>query len=191
MPEKNKVGEKVAEIRKSRKISPEDLAERAQLSLIQVQQIEEGALLPSLTPLIKISRVLGVRLGTFLDDADNIGPVITRKDGAGNVVRFAGKTDAPKSSLDFYSLAADKTGRHMEPFLIDIQSASNVAPALSSHEGEEFIYVLSGDVEILYGTDVHALSAGDSIYYDSIVMHHVHAKGSAPARILAVVYAPY
>jgi quercetin dioxygenase-like cupin family protein len=57
------------------------------------------------------------------------------------------------------------------------------------HEGEEFIYVLDGEVELRYGGDTITLSAGDSVYYDSIVPHRV--SSSAPAKIVAVVYAPF
>jgi quercetin dioxygenase-like cupin family protein len=78
----------------------------------------------------------------------------------------------------------------MEPFIIDVHPGSGkVNP--SSHEGEEFIYVLSGQIEVLYGKDSFTLSTGDSIYYDSVISHHVHAVGTEDAKILAVVYAPY
>ena len=70
----------------------------------------------------------------------------------------------------------------MEPFLIEI------AP---SEEGEDFIYVLNGVVEINYGKNTYILEEGDSIYYDSIVAHHVHAAADNKARILGVVYTPY
>ena len=62
---------------------------------------------------------------------------------------------------------------------------------LSSHEGEEFIYVLEGCIEINYGKDVYVLTQGDTIYYDSIVNHNVHAGSNCTAKILAVVYAPF
>jgi quercetin dioxygenase-like cupin family protein len=65
-----------------------------------------------------------------------------------------------------------------------------VARTLSTHEGEEFIHVLDGAVEVEYGKETHALAAGDSIYYDSIVPHQVRAAAGEPARILAVVFAP-
>lgn len=79
----------------------------------------------------------------------------------------------------------------MEPFIIDIQSSTQNGYALSSHEGEEFIYVLEGEIEIFYGKRVFKLSQGDSIYYDSIVDHNVHAANNSEARILAVVYTPF
>ena len=52
------------------------------------------------------------------------------------------------------------------------------------------IYVLEGEVEIKYGKETYQLKAGDSIYYESIVAHHVHSFGSEKAKILAIVYTP-
>jgi transcriptional regulator with XRE-family HTH domain len=190
MSEKNRLGSKIIQLREARKLSQADLAERTELAPGLIAQLESGELVPSLSPLIKIARALGVRLGTFLDDEENIGPVVSRSDSRAKVVRFSDKDKAQESDLDFYTLASDKTGRHMEPFLIDVYPSSAKQIHLSAHEGEEFIFVLSGEVEISYGKELFALSQGDSIYYDSIVSHNVHCKGNVPAKILAVVYAP-
>ncbi|MGA2762556.1 MAG: XRE family transcriptional regulator [Spirochaetia bacterium] len=190
MTDRNNLGEKVRGIRESRSMSIEQLADRADLDAEHVRQIESGALIPSLSPLIRIARSLGVRLGTFLDDQEQVGPVICRAGAHEGVVRFSGRERPARSDLDFFSLAANKTGRHMEPFLIDIHPASAQEAQPSTHEGEEFVYVLSGEVEIEYGKDVYLLRPGDSIYYDSIVPHHVHSAGNAEARVVGVVYAP-
>jgi transcriptional regulator with XRE-family HTH domain len=191
MAEKNKLGTKIAQVRESRKLSPQDLADRTELPIELIKQLESGELVPSLSPLIKIARALGVRLGTFLDDGDNIGPVLSHAGDRAKVVRFSDKARPAHSDLDFYALASDKTGRHMEPFLIDIYPSSAKEIHLSAHEGEEFIYVLAGDVEISYGKEKFSLKEGDSIYYDSIVSHNVHCLGDKQAKILAVVYAPF
>jgi len=191
MTEKNRLGGKIALVRESRKLSQQDLADRSELRIELISQIESGELIPSLSPLIKIARVLGVRLGTFLDDADNVGPVISKEESRAKVVRFSDKEHPGHSDLDFYSLASDKTGRHMEPFVIDVYPSSANDINLSSHEGEEFIFVLAGSIEVSYGRESYQLSKGDSIYYDSIVAHNVHCHGNTPAKILAVVYAPY
>ena len=191
MIEENRVGSKIRQLREAKEMTVEELAEASQSSEELIQQLENGALVPSLTPLLKIARALGVRLGTFLDDMPQSGPVIIRAGRSENVVRFSGKTEKPKkSALEFYSLASDKADRHMEPFIIDIHPSPDESHQLSSHEGEEFIYVLSGEIEIFYGKDVQRLNAGDSIYYDFIVPHDVHAAGEEDAKILAVVYAP-
>jgi len=78
----------------------------------------------------------------------------------------------------------------MEPFLIDIKPFVVYDPILSSHEGEEFIFVTQGSVKIVYGKETHVLQKGDSIYYDSIVDHLVSAVNEEPAQIVAVVYTP-
>ena len=191
LSDKNRLGVKVKTMRETRNLSLEDLAERANLKVDGIRKIENGELIPGLTPLIKIARALGVRLGTFLDDQQNIGPVVTRKNEIKEITRFSDKDNPDHSDLDFYSLAQNKSGRHMEPFMIDIFPSSEENYKLSSHEGEEFIYVMKGEIEIIYGKDTHILKEGESIYYDSIVKHHVHSHGTDAAKILAVVYAPF
>jgi transcriptional regulator with XRE-family HTH domain len=190
MADRNSLGERLRTIRQSRSMTVEQLAERTDLAPELIATIESGSFVPSLSPLIRIARALGVRLGTFLDEEGGVGPVVSRRGERETVVRFAAKDSSVRSDLDFVSLAANKTGRHMEPFLVDIHPASAQGAKLSSHEGEEFIYVLSGVVEIAYGRDTYRLAVGDSIYYDSIVPHHVHTADGAEARVVAVVYAP-
>lgn len=90
----------------------------------------------------------------------------------------------------YHSLSEGKENRHLEPFVIDILPANGSQFDLSSHEGEEFIFVLDGMVEINYGKHNYVLEKGDSIYYDSIVKHHVHGYDGQKAKILAVIYTP-
>ncbi len=127
-----------------------------------------------------------------MDDQEDLGPVVSRSGSKSEqtVTRFSDRNNAASSDLDFYGLAQNKADRHMEPFIIDINPASEEEVKLSTHEGEEFIYVLEGEVEIRYGKDTYELNVGDSIYYDSIVAHHVHSHGEKPAKILAVIYTP-
>ena len=77
----------------------------------------------------------------------------------------------------------------MEPFLNDIYSGNGNEP-VSTHEGEEFLFVLEGSIKVRYGNDTYLLKVGDSIYYDSIVDHLVTAGDESGAKILAVVYSP-
>lgn len=185
------VGKKIKNIRESKNIQIEELAERSGLSAVQITSIEESENLPSLAPLIKIARVLGVRLGTFLDDNDELGPVISRKNTKKESISFSSGAVNARTHMEYFSLAGHKSGRHMEPFVIDIQPDAKKEFVLSAHEGEEFIYVLEGEIEINYGKETYILEQGDSIFYDSIVEHHVHAKEGKAAKILAVVYAPF
>jgi transcriptional regulator with XRE-family HTH domain len=187
----NRIGRKITTLRTSLNLSVEELAERSGCEPSTIEQLESGEVAPSLTPLIKLTRALGVRLGTLLDDETELGPIVTRRDAAQQVTRIKSlETASDAGVLDFFSLASGKAGRHMEPFLIDVQPAAEGEHKLSSHEGEEFLFVLSGSIEVEYGKKTHTLEASDSIYYDSIVPHQVRAAGGRIATILAVVYAP-
>ena len=187
------IGAKIKNIRESKQLSIEEVAERSGLGIEQIERIEGNLDFPSLAPLIKIARVLGVRLGTFLDDQAELGPVVCRKkDSEADGIGFTNNATQGHKHMDYHSLSQDKSGRHMEPFLIEIAPSEEGEDfILSTHEGEEFIYVLSGVVEINYGKNTYILEEGDSIYYDSIVAQHVHAAADNKARILGVVYTPY
>jgi transcriptional regulator with XRE-family HTH domain len=185
----HRIGGKISTLRESLGLSVEELSERCDCDASVITGLEAGDLAPSLAPLIKITRALGVRLGTLLDDDTELGPVVTRAGAAEEAARLKSlETSSDAGVLDFFSLASSKASRHMEPFLIDVMPGTEEHHALSSHEGEEFIYVLDGTLEVEYGKATHALGVGDSIYYDSIVPHQVRAHGDSPARILAVVY---
>ena len=194
MPNNNTfVGSKIKGIRESKNLTIEEIAESSGLSVEQISSIENDQNLPSLGPLIKIARALGVRLGTFMDDNDALGPVVCRAEDRerDSSISFSnGATDARKH-MEYHPLAQQKAGRHMEPFIIDINPTEQQEFKLSAHEGEEFIYVMDGEVEIEYGKEKYMLKEGDSIFYDSIVKHHVHGAPGKSAKILAVVYIPF
>lgn len=184
------IGMKLTTLRESMGLSVDELAERCACDASTIEKLEAGEVAASLAPLIKITRALGVRLGTLVDDDTFVGPVVTRGGEASSVERVKDlATGTGTGTLDFFSLAEGKTGRHMEPFMITVNPSTD--RQLSSHEGEEFIYVLEGTVEIEYGKETFTLGAGDSIYYDSIVPHQLRGGSPSPARILAVVYAPF
>lgn len=187
----NIIGEKIKSLRTAKEISIEELAERSGLAIEQIRRIEENIDIPSLAPLIKIARTLGVRLGTFLDDQINeTGAVICRHGEEDDTISFSNNAVDARQHLHYHSLSRSKTDRHMEPFVIDIDANQDKEFQLSAHEGEEFIMVLKGTLEINYGKQTYLLEEGDTIYYDSIVPHHVHAFEGQAARILAVIYTP-
>ena len=120
------VGSKIKGLRETKNLSVEEVADQN---------------LPSLGPLIKIARALGVRLGTFMDDNDALGPVVTRaadRERENSISFSNGATDARKH-MEYHPLAQQKAGRHMEPFIIDINPETTPEYKLSAHEGEEFI----------------------------------------------------
>ena len=183
------IGKKISTLRELKKIEKEDLANKTGLSVKQLDSIESGISLPSLGVLIRVTRALGIRIGTLLDDTIKEGPAIIRSNEVWSASSFSTSENESREHLTFFSLAPNKAGRHMEPFIIDIIPNEKNKESKSSHEGEEFIYVLDGTVTIYYGNDIFTLGKGDSIYLDSVVSHLV-TTDETKARVLGIVYVP-
>lgn len=185
------IGRKIAILREMKKIEFSQLATTAGLSPSQLEDIESGNSLPSLGILIHITRALGVRLGTLLDDTEKMGPAIMRKTDLTTNHSFSTSNTANHEHLIFHSMAPQKAGRHMEPFIIDIAPMEVSRLPKSSHEGEEFLFVMEGSIDVAYGNHDFVLEKGESIYLDSVVEHLVSAHGNQAAKLLAVVYIPF
>ncbi len=184
-----KVNQRILSFMKKRDMDIQGLARTTGLDADFITTMLDEDVYPPLGPLMKIARALGVRLGTFLDDQDSGDPYIVRQaEREAEFSVLAGKNKT--AALNFYALGKGKTDRHMEPFFVEILPESAKDKTLSSHEGEEFIAVISGAIEVIYGNDRHVLNAGDSVYYNSIVPHYVSCASETKAEIHAVIYIP-
>ena len=183
------IGSKIKGLREIKNISIEEMAQMSGLKIQYLNAIEENLQVPTIGELIKIVRVLGVRVGTVLDDFSNDGPVISRaQEWQENPVLRSKENSA--NIMNYYSLSSKKQDRNMETYIVNLNACEG-ENQLSSHEGEEFMYVLEGEIEVRYGKDVHVLGKGDTIYYDSIVPHLVLPRTPEGAKLLAVVYVPF
>lgn len=188
----NRLGIKIATLREAHHLSQEELAQRCSCDVETISGLEAGELPPSLAPLIKITRALGVRLGTLMDDDEALGPAYIDSDQMEEVTRLKSlQTASDAGDLSYFSLAAGHPSRHMDPFIITVDPSNETEHELVGHEGEEWLYGLEGCIEIEYGKEVYVLHPGESIYYDSIVPHQVRAHDGQKAKFLAVVYTPF
>lgn len=187
----NKLGKKIETLRNAHHLSQQDLADRCQCDVEVIAGLENGQLPPSLAPLIKITRALGVRLGTLMDDDEARGPLYISSEQMQEVTRMKSlETESDAGELSYFSLAAGKPSRHIDPFIITVEPNGETEHELVGHEGEEWIYGMEGEIEIEYGKEIYVVGPGESIYYDSIVPHQVRAHDGQTAKFLAVVYTP-
>ncbi len=184
-----KVGQRIKSFMEKQDMAVSALAEKTGLDVGFLENVIENDVYPSLGPLLKIAKALDVRLGTFLDDQISSDPLVIRREDRQEELSMLRGKDKPVA-LKFFSLGSGKSDRHMEPFYVELLPESEKSKDLSSHEGEEFIVVHSGQLEVTYGTEVYVLGVGDSIYYNSIVPHYVSCKGAQTASIYAVLYIP-
>ena len=180
------VGEKVKMVREDRGLSIEDVAQRTGMDARLINQIEEGKIDPPLGNVIKLSKALDMKMGYFISGEENQAYTIVRKNDRQVISRYDSKK-TKQYGYEYISLAPHKRDRHMEPFLVTL-SPSLTDEERSSHDGQEFIYILMGNVEIRLGEEIHYLDPGDTIYYDSTVPHLVKSRGDEEAKIVAVLY---
>ena len=188
----NKLGKKITTLREAHHLSAQDLADRCGCEVEVIEGLEAGDVPPSLAPLIKLTRALGVRLGTLMDDDESFGPAYIDAAQMEEVERVKTlQTARDAGDLSYFSLAAGRPSRHMDPFIITVTPTGETTHKLDGHEGEEWLYGMEGCIEIEYGNETFVLHPGESIYYDSIVPHQVRAHDGQNAKFLACVYTPF
>jgi transcriptional regulator with XRE-family HTH domain len=181
------VAERVKRAREQRGLSVLDISRRTGIDPSLLSEIEEGQSAPPLGTLIKLAKALEMKMGYFIS-GDELRPfTIVRRGDRKVVSRYDTKRDK-HYGYGYESLAPYKKDRHMEPFLVTLQPATTEEER-STHDGQEFIFVLSGRMEVRLADEIHVLEPGDAIYYDSTVPHLVKCHGQETTRILAVLYA--
>jgi len=185
--EEVQVGKKIKTLRESKALSLKEVADMTGFSTALLSQMENHLVSPSLGTLIQLAKAFGVRVGDFLGEGRGEPFTIVRKDERKKVSRFASK-EGLSYGYSYESLGFEKKDRHMEPFYITLEPTPVKSHKPSVHEGEEFIFVLEGEMEVTLGNHTDVLHPGDSIYYESSIPHRVDCHGGRAATILAVLY---
>jgi quercetin dioxygenase-like cupin family protein/ribosome-binding protein aMBF1 (putative translation factor) len=180
------MGMRVKKARESRGLSIFDIYLRTDIDVEILSQIEEGKVVPPLGTVIKLAKALDLKMGYFISGEEGKAYTVVRRDDREVTPRY----DASKEKHYGYayeSLAPHKTDRTMEPFLVTLEP-SEVEEERSTHDGQEFIFVLHGEMEVRLGEEILILEPGDTIYYDSTVPHLVKCHGKETTKILAVLH---
>jgi transcriptional regulator with XRE-family HTH domain len=183
------MGGKLRRIREDRARSIADVADATRIDADLLQAYEDDSQVPAISELLKIANVLDVSIGHFFQTAIPEKRV--------EVVRATDRwsvrptRDAAVSlNYRYHALSHGLTDKLMSPFLIEIPPSEEGAIGSSSHEGEEFVFVLDGLVEITVGDEVHELGPGDAMYYDSRLIHSLRSREGSKVRLLACIAQP-
>lgn len=161
------------------------LAARIGLPFSTLSKLENGKMALTYDKLVRLAQGLNVDIGSLLSGAppaETSPPAIGRR----SVARAGGMKPVSEMHSHFYP-ATELLGKMMVPIIIDVKAESvEELGGLVRHSGEEFLYVLSGSMEL--HSDLYAplpMSAGDSVYFDS-GMAHGYVRTSAACRVLSV-----
>lgn len=178
------VGERIRILREEKGLSLEDLSKTTGFAVDFLSQIEKSEVKPQLGTVIKLSKALDSAFSRLVSGVGDKLFSITRK----NERKVISRSTAKKGKAQLYtykSLAPEVKGRHMEALIVQLEK--NIDKEMSVHDGEEFIYVMEGEVVLKIGEEEFSLEPGDSVYYLSTIPHMIAAKEDR-ATILAVVY---
>jgi quercetin dioxygenase-like cupin family protein len=178
------VGDRIMRIREEKDLSLDEISKMTGFDIEFLSKIENKELQPQLGTVIKLSKALDSAFGRLVSGVGEKLYSITRKNERRTISRSTSKK-GQKQIYTYKSLAPDVKGRHMEAFLVQLEVDPEKETSL--HEGEEFIFVLDGEVILEIGEDKFVLEPGDSAYYLSTTAHHIAAK-NGKATILAVMY---
>jgi len=156
-----------------------DIADSCGFTVSLLSKIESGKSMPPVATLTKIARALGTSVGNLLEEAQESSTVLTP---AANLV--ASSSTRTDKGYAFHLLAAERTGKAMQPFLF-IAEKGKVQPGSMSHSGEEFVHVLSGRMRYHVGETTYTLGPGDSLYFDAEERHDLEPI-TTQVRYLAV-----
>ena len=182
------IGTQVRELREKNRYTLQDLAAKTGLDREMLARIESHEFIPPIATLVRLAGALNVNVAYFFQDkagSDKIA--VTRRDERVRIARrphhLAGEVDYIYESLEIR-----KAHKQMEPFMVEFPVQDTSEMVFTSHEGEEFLYVLEGILEFRTIDHVEILNPGDSMYFESDVSHSLRCLGGAPAKALAVVW---
>ncbi|MBA3011177.1 MAG: XRE family transcriptional regulator [Proteobacteria bacterium] len=182
--EVDEVGTRIRLLRQERGISLEDLSSLTGFDISDLEDIENGKQKPQLGMVMKLSKALDAAVGRLVSGLGTKLYSITRKNDRKQVARSASKTNK-KNVYSYMSLAPEVQGRHMEALIVQLEKIEE--KEISVHNGEEFVFVLEGVVNLTIANETYDLEPGDSAYYLSTTSHYITAK-TDKATILAVLY---
>ena len=183
-----KIGTKVKELREKNRYTLQDMVAKTGLSRELLSQIESHEIVPPVATLVKLAKALNVSMTYFFqDEASREKIVVTRADERKRIQRRPHHQEGEVSYI-YERLETKKASKQMEPFLVEFPAQDTSDMVFVSHEGEEFLHVLEGQIEFRSVDRVEILSPGDSIYFESDVSHSFRCLGDKPARALVVVW---
>ncbi|MBV8140550.1 MAG: cupin domain-containing protein [Verrucomicrobia bacterium] len=170
-------GVRLQNLRISRGWSLQDLAERSGLSRAFLSRLESGDRQASIAAVLTLSRIFEVSLASLFETEVEAEPCV--------IVRRAEAVEQMANGLAYIPLSKADSRFNLQPIRVKV-SRSRRGIEHYHHEGEEWIYVLSGSLTLSLAGRTFALEAGDAAHFDSRLPHRLIARGHKDPELLVV-----
>jgi quercetin dioxygenase-like cupin family protein len=183
---KGSLGDRIRQAREIHSLTVEELSDRTGIDAGVLKRVEGNKMIPPLGDLVKLGKALETGMSYLISPGSDKPMTVLRADQRKETARHLGKS-AERYGYFYESLAPEKANRSMEPFMVTLTPSEEVQP--STHDGQEFLFVLQGQMMVQVSGRKEYLEPGDAVYYDSAKPHLVKCVGGREAKILAVIYA--
>lgn len=178
------IGAKLRSLRLRKSMGLLELSKHTGLSPALLSKLERDLMHPTLPTLLRIAMVFSVGLEYFFNPEPRAVLEIVRKKDR---LRFPDSPDASPVAYYFESLDFPVPGRALNSYLAEFEPVDEKHSRLHEHPGIEFLYVLSGRLELRARADRHELAEGDAIYFDCSVPHGYRRIGSKRTTAIVVM----
>ena len=178
------IGERIKKKRNEKDFSLRELAAKVDLSASFLSQIEQGKASPSIENLKKIATYLEVKVSYLIEEEDeSLGSFHIKKEDRKYVESIDSKTSIAL-------LTSSKIEKNMEPIMYEIKPGGESGRGFFNHNGEEFIYIIEGTLDIYIEDQLTTLNEGDSFYFKSSLNHRFKNNGKKLTKAIWVVTPP-
>ncbi len=171
---------RMKKLRTKKGLSLKQLANETGYSSQYLERIEKGEVIPPVSAIIQIAKALSVESGAFLSAEQQRASEERRRKS------FLVRTEA----YAYQTLTPGAETKHLKAFLVTVDPQKEHKGVDYHHEGEEFIYVLDGKVEVMVGEERNILKTGQSLHFNSAISHKLRNLSQKRAKLIAVLYTP-
>lgn len=182
MPARKKsqpIGKRLMKLRRKQGFTLKNLANETGLNAKYISQIEKGEVIPPVAVILQLSRSLEIDSSILLKEEK-------RMEGKQKVQDYQKRTE----DYTYQTLTPEAKHKHLKAFKIFIDPKSDHKGISYQHLGEEFIYVIRGKIEVTVGENKNILRSGDSLHFNSSIVHKLRNISAEKADLLVVLYTP-
>lgn len=173
------LGKRILKLRREKKITLKHLANETGLNPKYISEVEKGEVIPPVAVILQLSKALEIDSSILLKEEKKRAEKTSDRD-------YQKRTEA----YSYLTLTPEARHKHLKAFKVFIDPESEHKGVSYQHAGEEFVYVLSGKVEVMVGENSNILEKEQCLHFNSSIVHKLRNLSQEKAELLVVLYTP-
>lgn len=175
------IGDKIKSLRKKMDLTQEELADRSELTKGFISQLERNLNSPSVDTLADVLEALGTNLGDFFSETEEEQIIFRQED------YFIGTNEKLGHTMEW--IVPNSVKNEMEPIIVTFE-IDGESRRYSPNEGEEFGYVLKGEILLNYGNQQFKIKKGETFYFKSDEERYIKNNYKGVSKLLWISNPP-